>query len=239
MFKNSLAQSPYSRTRQRRFAAMVRASDAVIAGNSFLKQLSEPWCPQVELIPSSIPAERYRLKDYGRPKERVTIGWIGDHGSIHYLEGRRRVWEELGRRFPGQVELKIVCDVFFDAQHIPVRKVPWSEASEVEELRDMDIGVMPLRDDPWSQGKCGLKILQYCGVGIPAVCTPVGVNRDVVTPEVNGLWAMSDAQWVAALARLIEDPDLRERMGRAARTVLDQGYTREANAWRILKILTG
>ncbi len=237
MYKNSLSASPYSRTRERRFARMVRACDAVIAGNSFLAEKSRPYCKDVRVVPSSIPAEKYRLKDYEKAKDKVTIGWIGDHGSIHYLEKMIPVWDEIARRFPGQVELKIICDTFFECEVMPVKKVQWAEDTEVDELRDMDLGVMPLIDDPWSWGKCGLKILQYFGVGIPAVCTPVGVNRDVVRDGENGYWAMGEAQWVAKIALMVEDAAKRKRMGLAGRATLDAGYTREVSAPKIYDIL--
>ncbi|MEN6473203.1 MAG: glycosyltransferase [Syntrophaceae bacterium] len=239
MYKNSLAGRPYSRTRRARFEAMVRASDYVVAGNSFLRDQTFAYNDHVTLIPTSIPADCYSLKDYTQAKAVVTIGWIGDHGSIHYLEAMQPVFEEIGRRFPGKVELKIICDVFFDCTHIPVRKVMWDAASEVEELKDIDIGVMPLKDDPWSWGKCGLKILQYFGVGVPAVCTPVGVNRDVVSPGHNGAWAKTPQEWVEALTRFIEDGDLRRTSGLAGRLTLKQGYTREVNAPKLLSVITG
>jgi len=237
MFKNTLADSPHSKTRQRRFANMVRLCDRVIAGNSFLKEKASAYNPCVEVIPSSIPSEKYRLRDYSGNSDMVTIGWIGDHGSIHYLLRIKGVLESIGRKYRGRVKLRIICDTFFDLEHLPVEKLQWSEAGEVSDLQGIDIGVMPLTDDPWSWGKCGLKILQYFGVGVPAVCTPVGVNRDVVTQGVTGYWAMTEQEWVDKLSLLIEDAGSRKAMGLNGRQVLDEGYTREVNAPRILDII--
>lgn len=237
MYRNTLADSSYSRTRQRRFANMVRQCDFVIAGNSFLKEKAQEYNPSVEVIPSSIPSEKYHLKDYSICRDIVTIGWIGDHGSIHYLERLKGVFETIGRRYPGRVKLKIICDTFFDLENLPVEKVQWSESGEVSQLQDIDIGVMPLTDDLWSWGKCGLKILQYFGVGVPAVCTPVGVNRDVVINGITGYWAMTEQEWVEKLSLLIEDASSRRDMGLKCRQVLDQGYTREINAPRLVNII--
>lgn len=239
MYKNTLAKSPYSRTREKRFKNMVQNSDVVIAGNSFLKDKSSQYNTRVITIPTSIPAAKYCLKDYSIKKDLVTIGWIGDHGSIHYLERMKGVWNEIGKRFPGKVELKIICDVFFDCESIPVRKVTWSSSTEVTELMDMDIGVMPLIDDPWSWGKCGLKILQYFGVGVPAVCTPVGVNRDVVEHGHSGYWAKTEEEWVNALSMLITNEENRVTMGLHGRTILERMYTQEVNAPRILSVILG
>jgi len=239
MYKNSLARSPYSKTRLRRFANMVKKCDAIIAGNTFLADQTMPYNKNVMVIPTSIPVSRYSLKDYSTVKNRVTIGWIGDHGSIHYLEKMRDVFEEIGKRFPGRVELKIICDVFFDCIHMPVRKVQWASETEVEELKDIDIGVMPLQDDLWSWGKCGLKILQYYGVGVPVVCTPVGVNKDVVSHGDNGFWAMTGDEWIQYISILIEDGGLRKRLGLNGRSVLEKGFTREVNSPRLLNTIRG
>jgi glycosyltransferase involved in cell wall biosynthesis len=223
MYRNSTASSPYSVVRRRRFAAMVRASDSVIAGNSFLKEQAGYYNSHVTTIPTVIDQTRYPAKVYDPAKEKVTVGWIGDHGSIHYLEKMRPVFEELGKKYP-HAELEIICDTFFDCGHIPVVKRLWSAEREVEYLHEVDIGVMPLVQDPWSEGKCGLKILQYFGVGVPAVCTPVGVNKDVVREGFNGYFASSQEQWIEKLSLLIEDREKQKIMGIHGREVVFQSF---------------
>jgi glycosyltransferase involved in cell wall biosynthesis len=96
---------------------------------------------------------------------------------------------------------------------------------------------MPLSDDLWSKGKCGLKILQYYGVGVPVVCTPVGVNRDIVQDGVNGFWAQNETQWESRLLRLIEEEALRKEMGLRGRKTVELSYSLEVNGPRILNIL--
>ncbi len=236
MYHNSKAASPHSRTRRKRFADMVKASDYVIAGNSFLQKQAAPFANRVAVIPSPIDNTRYVLKDYAVRKDAVSIGWIGDHGSIHYLQRIRPVFEELGRKYP-QAQLEIICDIFFDCDHIKVVKKTWSRENEIEDLRNLDIGVMPLLDDPWSWGKCGLKILQYYGVGVPAVCTPVGVNSDVVHDSVNGFWAMAHEEWVAKLSTLIEDAELRRAMGMRGHELVIKSFSLQACAPRLEQVL--
>ena len=235
MYRNSKAKDPLSSTRRRRFVQMAKNADFVIAGNEFLKSEVLPYNPNVEMIPTAINQERYDLKTYSAQKERVTLGWIGDHGSIHYLEKMKPIFEEVAKRYP-HAELKIVCDIFFDCDRMTVVKKEWRSEEEVDDLQSFDIGVMPLMDDPWSRGKCGLKIIQYQGVGLPVVCTPVGVNRDLVEDGVNGFYAMTPDQWVEKLSILIEDPSLRETMGRAGREKVMRRYTVQASAPRLLSI---
>jgi glycosyltransferase involved in cell wall biosynthesis len=236
MYRNSKVKDPVSQTRRKRFVQMILASDFVIAGNEFLRKEVLPLNSKVEVVPSSIDRERYPLKDYRAGKEKVTIGWIGDRGSIHYLEKMRPLFERIGQRYP-QAELKIVCNIFFDCKQINVVKKIWSSEEEVADLQSFDIGVMPLVDDPWSWGKCGLKIIQYQGVGVPVVCTPVGINRDLVEDGVNGFYASTPEDWEEKLSFLVERPELREKMGREGRKRVLKSYTLQACAPRLFSVL--
>ncbi len=236
MYRNSKAKDPISQARRKRFVQMIQASDFVIAGNEFLKKEVLPFNSNVEVIPTPIDQNRYSLKDHANKKERVTLGWIGDHGSVHYLEKMRPIFEKIGTRYP-RCELKIVCDTFFDCDHINVVKKHWTSEEEVTGLQSFDIGLMPLVDDPWSWGKCGLKIIQYQGVGVPVVCTPVGINRDLVKDGVNGFWAKTSEEWERKIPILIEDSEGREKMGREGRRKVLENFTIQSCAPRLFSIL--
>jgi glycosyltransferase involved in cell wall biosynthesis len=119
-----------------------------------------------------------------------------------------------------------------------VIKKNWRSEEEVADLQGFDIGLMPLVDDPWSWGKCGLKIIQYQGVGVPVVCTPVGINKDLVQDGVNGFYASTPEEWERKLSLLIENFELREQMGREGRKRVLKNYTDQACAPRLFSILT-
>ena len=235
MYRDSTASSPYSWTRQRRFARIVKASDHVIAGNSFLRDHAQRYNVSVTVIPTAIDIRKYTIKDY-KKGGKITIGWIGSSSTLPYLSEIKGVFEELGRKYDN-IELKIICDSFFDCKNIPVIKKDWNATDEIKDLKSLDIGVMPLRNDPWSWGKCGLKILQYYGVGVPVVCTPVGVNRDVVQDGVNGFWAMTHEEWIEKISLLIEDPLLRREMGTRGRELVQRSFSVQACAPKLYKIL--
>jgi glycosyltransferase involved in cell wall biosynthesis len=235
MFKNSLSPTPYSLRRRLAFRRMLRYTDLVIAGNTFLKEEAQRYHGDVRIIPTPIDADRYPPKVYYRTNH-VNIGWIGDHGSIHYMESYKDIWEELGRRYR-DLSLTIICDTFIDTRDISLIRRQWSSEREVEYLQELDIGVMPLFNDLWSQGKCGFKIIQYLAAGVPAVCTPVGINREVVEPGVTGFWAESRQEWVERLSALIDDPEMRQRMGTEGRQKVLEGYTVQACAPRLVNWL--
>lgn len=235
MYRNSKAPQAESNTRARMFRNMVNASDYVIAGNEYLKKNTELYTNNVTNIPSPIDMTLYTQKEYLEQNDNVTLGWIGAHGSIHYLEKMRPVFEILGKRH-NNLKLKIVCGTFFNCDDLIVEKKLWSEKDEVEDIKGFDIGLMPLLDDPWSHGKCGLKILQCLAVGVPVVCSPAGINKEIVEDGVNGFVANTPEEWIKKLEILINDNNLRKKMGMKGRNKVIKHYSLEANTPKMLKI---
>jgi glycosyltransferase involved in cell wall biosynthesis len=236
MYRSSSAKNAYSLSRRIKFAFMMKRVDFIIAGNNFLKSEVLPYNPQVEVIPTSIDLSRYTTKEPSRQKGPVIVGWLGSSSTLKYLRNFMPTLERLYRRYP-HFQLKIVCDRFPDDIKVPVIKKQWSAETEEADLKSFDIGVMPLSDDLWSRGKCGLKILQYFSVGVPAVCTPVGINRDIVQDSINGFWAQDERQWEDRLLTLIREKELRREMGLVGRKTVENLYAVEVNAPRLLGIL--
>jgi glycosyltransferase involved in cell wall biosynthesis len=237
MYRSSSSDKPYSFARRIKFGYMVKRVDFIIAGNNFLKSEVVPYNPNVEVIPTSIDLSRYgSKKKHSHKEEPVVIGWIGSSSTLKYLKKMMPTLERLYQRYP-HFQLKIVCDQFLDSAIVPVIKKKWSAETEEADLKSFDIGVMPLKDDLWSRGKCGLKILQYFSVGVPAVCTPVGINRDIVQDRVNGFWAQEEKQWEDRLLTLIQGETLRREMGLIGRKTVENHYTVEVNAPRLLGML--
>ena len=97
---------------------------------------------------------------------------------------------------------------------IDVEAMRWRAKTEVDDLQPIDIGVMPLPEDKWSKGKCGAKALQFMGMGIPTVCSPVGVNTEIIQDDQNGFFASTEDEWVDKLSRLLRSAELRRQLGR-------------------------
>ncbi len=235
MYRNSKAVNPESNTRVAMFKNMVNASDHVIAGNKFLEKNTTPYTHNVTIIPSPIDMSFYPQKKYTEKNDNITLGWIGATGSIHYLEKMRPMFNTLGKSYDN-VRLKIICDTFFDCENMVVEKKQWNEKDEVADIQSFDIGLMPLMDDPWSHGKCGLKVLQCLATGVPVVCSPAGINREIIENGVHGFWANSQEEWIEKLEILINDHELRRKMGIAGRERVIERYSLKANEPRMLKI---
>lgn len=113
----------------------------------------------------------------------------------------------------------------------------WSEMNEVSDIQAFDVGIMPLADTPWEQGKCGYKLIQYMACGIPVVASAIGANREIVSHGVDGFLATTHAEWSGYLKQLLENPDLRREMGLRGREKVERKYSVQARLPELIRIL--
>lgn len=223
--------------RLRRFAATVRASDAVVAGNEFLAEHACRWAGgpwRVHHIPTCVDPSLYPLSEPTRTENGVLV-WIGTASTLRGLERNAALLEEVGCRLPG-LSFKVICDRFLSLRRLPVVPCPWSKATEAIEVAAADVGVSWVPADDWSRGKCALKVLQYMAAGLPVVANRVGVHGQMIRHGETGFLAETPDEWAAAIRRLLADPGLRRAMGRAGRKAVEERYAlgRGAAAWLAL-----
>jgi len=209
-------------------------SDYVIAGNEYLKWYASRFNRNVEVVPTSINTETYLVKKKEN-KDRINIGWIGSKTTLFYLDQLKNVFTTLGKKYDICLNVIGIGDYIVNGVETVTR--PWRLDTEVSDLQCLDIGVAPLVNDEWALGKCGCKVLQYMGVGIPAVASPVGINREIINDGVNGFLADSEEQWIEKLSRLIENEALREKLGSMGRKTVEDRYSVKVNAPKLLEIL--
>ena len=198
------------------FRRTVELAHKVIAGNSYLAEHALQFNRHVEVLPTGLETKAYKIEAPSKRDGKVRLVWIGSKTTLRYLWGIKSELEEIGERF-GHVVLRIICDRFFDLDHMDVEKRAWTIETQIADLVSSDIGLAPLSDNRFTRGKCGFKILQYAAAGLPIVTSPVGVNTEYVKHGVTGYHASDGRQWIDSITKLIENPRLREEMGRAAR----------------------
>jgi glycosyltransferase involved in cell wall biosynthesis len=142
----------------------------------------------------------------------------------------------VARQVPG-IECKVICDRFPHFEGMPLVRTRWSQESEARELASADIGISWIPDDPWSKGKCGLKVLQYMAAGLPVVANPVGMHEALVRPGETGYLAQTSAEWIEAIRHLAADPGLRRRLGGAGRRIVERHYGVDKGAELWLRLL--
>ncbi|BBO18861.1 phosphatidyl-myo-inositol mannosyltransferase [Candidatus Brocadia pituitae] len=236
MFKSPVDGGVRSFKRQRTFARMVRYSDQVIAGNQYLELQALPYNKNITIIPTAIDTRRYTAIDYCRNKKNVTIGWIGSKSSLPFLKELTTAFDQLAAQ-DNSLELKIICNDFFDCRKMPVVKKMWALEDENADLQEIDIGLAPLPNHEWTKGKCATKLLQYLAAGIPVVCSPVGVHNEIIREGVNGFFAASPQDWIEKIGLLAKDKALRERIGREGKKTVESSYSLQANIPKFIDII--
>lgn len=214
---------------------IIRMAKHVIAGNHYLADFALRYNPYVSIIPTSVDTNKYYLNEKKIDKE-VVIGWMGSITTLDFLNTMRTIFIKLLKRFPN-IKFKIVGGTFSIDDFPNVISKSWSLKEEVEDLMSFDIGIMPMPDNEWTKGKCGFKAILCMSAGIPCVCSPVGVNNEIVMDDYNGFLANSEEEWIEKLSLLIENPDLRLRIGREGRTTVEQRYSVKVNAPKFSEIL--
>lgn len=220
-----------------KIAQVMRRACLVIAGNAYLANYAQhAGARHVEVIPTVVDLDRYPSPSRrSAAKGAFIIGWIGSPSTGKYLKMVASALEEVCADDCGEVRL--IGAGMAPLPGVPIKIVPWSEATEVESLHGFDIGIMPLPDQPWERGKCGFKLIQYMACGLPVIASPVGVNAEIVEEGRNGYLATDHASWVDALMRLRDDAGLRDAMGRSGREKVERQYCLQIMAPKMAALL--
>jgi glycosyltransferase involved in cell wall biosynthesis len=221
----------------RKIGKVMAASDLVMVGNPYLADHARrAGATLVETIPTVVDLQSYDVDLTNKSNDTPRIGWVGTPVT----------WKGLAQPVHKVLESLLVQHrALFRAVGASMKPetigtleiIPWTEDTEVSLIKSMDVGVMPLPDTLWARGKCGYKLIQYMACGVPVVASPVGVNRDIVEHGVNGFLAESDNEWRAAVNALLNDSDLRRRMGAAGRRRVEEQYSLQLWGPRLAKML--
>lgn len=217
-------------------AQIIQWSYKVSCGNHYLQQYAQKYNAASFYVPTVVDTNyKYQpLKDQQTPV--VTIGWVGSHSTLPYLKLIEPVLQQLELNY--SFEFIVIADQKPDIQLKSLRFIPWAENTEVESLLQVNIGVMPLPDTEWAKGKCAFKAIQYMALGIPAIVSAVGANTIVVPNEIAGFTCSGEQEWYERLELLLQDAQLRTRLGRAGKLWVEQTYAVEARKEDFLQLFT-
>ena len=217
---------------RRKVKNICKWSYKVSCGNEYLCHYVRQFNSNVILNPTTIDTQHLHnpvLHKKEENSQKLVIGWTGSHSTLKYLNSIVPVIQSLEKKYPHLRFLVIankkpeldICSLWFK---------PWSVASEIEDLTEIDIGIMPLPDDEWSKGKCGFKLLQYMALNIPAIAAPVGVNTKIIKQGENGFLCSSAEEWTSSIEHLIHHHELRLTMGQAGRSSVEKNYSVSSNS---------
>lgn len=204
---------------------LIKTADHVITSSPFLND----YCLGINkkkactYISSSVDTDRFLPINTYSNERKVTIGWTGTFSSKRYLDTLRNVFLELKKR--RDFRLRVIGNFQYDFPGIDLEVIPWTKEKEIEDLQGIDIGVYPLVQNNWVLSKSGLKAIQYMAFGLPTVATNVGTTPRIIRQMENGWLVKTDEEWVDALETLINNPDLRRKIGEAARITVLENYS--------------
>lgn len=210
-----------------------RHSDLVLTGNREIAAVAERAGGSVEIWEGAVDVPRYPVRRHD-DRQPFVIGWVGHHPPL-----LRPLVPALAQVCARGARVHVVGDVPLEAPELgdALTNERWRPEREFEVFRAFDVGIMPLEDTEYDRGKEGFKIKEYMAAGLPVVCSPIGHNLHVVEDGVTGLFASTEDQWVAALGRLMDDVELRARLGTSGRTRVELHWSLRAQAERLAEIL--
>ncbi len=212
---------------------IIAVSKAVIANSSHIREYALQFNKNVWQVPSVVDTELFSYQPFPENPERVCVGWSG---SPTTLKNIKLVENALQR-----ISAKDFCDIHFiggtdfGLKNVKYSAQKWSGETEVEDLRRIQIGLVPLPDVSWNKHKFIMKTAQYMALGIVPVGTPMASNPEVIRHGENGFLAANDDEWVEHLTTLVEDNNLRNKMSAQAAIDAEAKYSLAANMPKVLE----
>ena len=224
---------------RKKVKSICRWSHKVSCGNNYLCNFAKQINNNVVLNPTTIDTDGlHNIKRYNQTKPSkvpLLIGWTGSHSTLKYLTEIESILARLENQF-SEFEFWVIADRPPGMKLRSLRFKPWSLETEISDLAQIDIGIMPLPDDEWAKGKCGFKALQCMALEIPTIVSQVGVNCEIIQHEVNGFFASNSDEWMTYLEKLILDKELREKIGIKGRETVIDHYSVASNSSTFLSL---
>lgn len=213
--KNSIVKKIY----KNKIDNLVKNASFVTVGNKWYYNEFDP--KKIIYLPTVVDINKYKEKINYKTKE-ITIVWIGSKSTVKYLNIIESILIELSKKY--LIKLKIIGGEI-NFKNIKIECIKWSEENESKEIRNSDIGIMPLENTYWEKGKCGFKLIQYMACGLPVVASPAPANNEIISHEKDGYIANNEYEWYEYLEKLILDKELRRKLGNVGRKKIKKKYS--------------
>ncbi len=206
---------------------IIAMADLIFAGNPYLSNYASQFNKNVTIIPTTIDLNDYQQVPYKNP-DVICIGWSGSITTIRHFEMAVPFLKVIKAKYGDKIKIKVIGDASYRNDELSIEGIPWRKETELAELSEIDIGIMPLPNDEWAKGKCGLKGLQYMALGMATIMSPVGVNSEIIQDGENGMLATEVLEWVEKISALIDNDILREKCALNGRKTVEEKYSVDA-----------
>ncbi len=206
-------------------SSIIKIADLILAGNSYLANYAKSFNPRFEIMPTTIDTDYHKRKSEIQKKSTICIGWTGTSTTLKHFETIIPALKIIKAKYRNKISFKIIVNFPYSLPELNIEATNWSLEKEIDDLLEIDIGIMPLPNDEWSKGKCGFKGLQYMALEIPTIMSPIGVNSEIIKDGENGFLAFTENDWIEKLSILIENENLRNDFGKKGRKTVEEKYS--------------
>lgn len=213
---------------------VLSSSEHIICGNNYIEDWANKISAKTIIIPTVVSFDRYKIK-LSKERSDVVLGWIGSPATWCYMEPYLDLFCDLSKKYNFKIMI-IGSGIFFNDRNFIFRE--WNEETEISDLNCIDIGVMPLPDDKWANGKCGYKIIQYMATSTPVIASPVGINSKIISHGKNGFLANTPEEWRQYIITLVQNSKLRDSMGKTAQQTVQKSYSLESQSKKLVSLFT-
>ena len=222
----------------RKLQPLLRRAAAACCGNAYLEAYAARYCKRTMILPTVVDTDVYTPACRSSAAvEPLVIGWIGSPFTWRYLRDLMPLLADLASERGIKVRVVGAGPGAAEADFPGLELLDWAEEREVADVQSMDIGIMPVPDEIWARGKSGYKLVQYMACGLPVVASPVGVNSAIIKHGDTGFLAKDLSEWRAFLTLLLDNSDLRSRLGAAGRKRAEEHYSLKVQAPRLVALL--
>jgi glycosyltransferase involved in cell wall biosynthesis len=200
----------------------------ISCGNEYLCDYAKQFNKNVVYNPTTIDTNNYHNRVKDQSGEEFVIGWTGSHSTIRYIGEIVPVLSKLEKKYT--FTFRVISDFKPEFELNSLEYVKWKKESEIEDLLGFNIGIMPLVNDKWANGKCGFKALQYMSLGIPALVSPVGVNSRIVDHGLNGFICDTPEEWETSIETLLKNRETLGEMSKQTRKKIIDYYSVKSNS---------
>ncbi len=218
-----------------KFNSICKWSYKIAAGNAYLAQKAKEFNNQVILLPTVVNTEKTYIPKKHNTNQ-ITIGWTGSHSTSNYVKPILPILNKLHEKYPFRFLLISNQIPDFSLPFMEFRK--WNKENEIDDLNDLDIGIMPLPINEWTKGKCGFKLIQYQALEIPAVSTNLAPNDKIIIHNTSGFLCNKEEEWFQALEKLLVSQALREKFGKMGREQIVKNYSTETYSQTFFKLFS-
>lgn len=226
-----------------KFSESLKLYKYFITGTDYLKDLvlkTNNSVPNksILVLPTCVDYNNYSSKKYNDEDDKITLGWVGGNYNLFLLDLVTEHLNELVVHY--DIELLVISGREYSNQKAKFKIInkAWSLETEIENLKMIDIGIMPLTDDIESRGKCGFKLIQYMGLGVVSVADAITVNNQIIDDKLNGRLIYNRAEWFTVIRSLLNNRSQLENIGREARRKVQEFYTFKSNTQSLTDFLS-